>query len=251
MEKEGKPTERAGMTSDLNTCIGKKPHPAKYNEKFIEIFADMLRGCRKVLDPFGGTGKIAILEKYGFETVNVEIEPEWATSICGDSTSLPFKDHIFDAICTSPTYGNRMADSFIDHKPEKSYIRNTYHHTLGRTPSSRNTGRYHFGEEYLALHEQVYAECKRVLKPGGKFVLNTKNFIHSSVETNVTGSHAQLLTNLGFVIEKSEKFPVNGFKLGANRNRVEFETISLFWNAFHDKMLKDATGYLVQEAILA
>jgi hypothetical protein len=202
-------------------------HPAKYNPKFIGVFAELLNGCQTVLDPFGGTGRIRLLEQYGFETVNLEIEPEWATDILGDSTMMPFKDETFDAICTSPTYGNRMADTFTDHCPEKQYVRNTYRHRLGRKPSVNNTGGYQFGDRYLDLHRLVYGECMRVLKPGGKFVLNTKNFIHRDVETDVTGAHTSLLTGYGFQVTGQREVPTVGLKFGANRNRVQYETITL------------------------
>ena len=86
-------------------------HPAKYTDVLLPIFEEMLNGCNKVLDPFAGTGKIHSLP---FETVGVEIEPEWAqmsnNTIVGDATDLQFANCEFDAICTSPTYGNRMAE---------------------------------------------------------------------------------------------------------------------------------------------
>lgn len=204
-----------------------KAHPAKYNLKFIGVFAELLSGCKTVLDPFGGVGRIRLLEPYGFDTVNIEIEPEWATCICGDSTNLPIKSNSVDAICTSPTYGNRMADSFTDHQPEKAYVRNTYRHKLGRKPSAGNTGIYYFGNQYLILHEMIYVECNRVLKPGGKFILNTKNFVHTNIETDVTGSHITILNNLGFSVKEKIDIPVPGLTYGANRQRVDFESITL------------------------
>jgi len=203
-----------------------REHPAKYNFKFIPSFVEFLSGCKTILDPFGGTGRVKLLEQYGFSTTDVEIEPEWATCICGDSQKLPFKDNSFDGICTSPTYGNRMADSFVDKKPERHYKRNTYHHTLGRKPSFHNTGLYHFGKRYLNLHEMIYKECKRVLKPNGVFVLNTKNFIHSGVETDVTNAHLCILSGMGFVVKELRSVPTNGLKYGDNRTRVQHEQIT-------------------------
>ena len=201
-------------------------HPAKYNKKFIEIFSNLLTGCKIILDPFSGTGKIKELEKHGFDTIGIEIEPDWATSILGDSTMMPIKSQSIDAICTSPTYGNRMADSFTDNHPEKAYIRNTYHHHLKRKPSLNNTGGLHFGERYLHLHKIIYSECARVIKPGGKFIINTKNFIHSAIETDVTQSHLNLLHDLDFVLISQQNIPTSGLTFGANRSRVKYETIS-------------------------
>jgi tRNA G10 N-methylase Trm11 len=202
-------------------------HPAKFNKKFIPIFAHLLGESKLVLDPFSGVGTIAELEPYGFETIGVEIEPEWAHSVLGDSRYLPFKDTSFDAVCTSPTYGNRMADSFTDHKLEKAYVRNTYHHHLKRKLSVYNTGRYHFGNTYLSLHRHIWKEVARVLKHDGKIVLNTKNFIHNNIITDVTGAHINILKENEFDIDVQFDVPTNGLQFGANRNRVGYETITL------------------------
>ena len=32
-------------------------HPAKYTDSLLPVMAGMLRGRRRILDPFGGTGK--------------------------------------------------------------------------------------------------------------------------------------------------------------------------------------------------
>ena len=38
-------------------------HPAKYTNSFIPIFYSILKDCKKVLDPFAGTGKISEIKK--------------------------------------------------------------------------------------------------------------------------------------------------------------------------------------------
>jgi hypothetical protein len=119
-----------------------------------------------------------------------------------------------------------MADSFVDHKPEKKYVRNTYHAHLCRKLSVENTGRYKFGEEYCRLHEDVWNECARVLKSGGKFILNTKNFVHSGITTNVTGFHVGTLESIGFEVINVMNIPTSGLRYGSNPNRVEYETIT-------------------------
>ena len=77
-------------------------------------------GPAKILDPFAGTGKITRLHAWlpKAEFYGYEIEPEWAEQAraagcactTGDSRQMHYPDAMFDAICTSPTYGNRMAD---------------------------------------------------------------------------------------------------------------------------------------------
>jgi len=40
-------------------------HPAKFSDIFIPTFAEILEGRDKVLDPFGGVGKLALIKKHG------------------------------------------------------------------------------------------------------------------------------------------------------------------------------------------
>jgi hypothetical protein len=68
-----------------------------------------------------------------------------------------FDDATFDAICTSPTCGNRMADH---HEARDISPRHTYRHVLGRPRTPGNSGALQWGdgiagEEYRALHVAV------------------------------------------------------------------------------------------------
>ena len=36
-------------------------HPATYTDVFIPQFAELLKNCKNVLDPFGGIGKLALI----------------------------------------------------------------------------------------------------------------------------------------------------------------------------------------------
>src|SRR5690606_3732316 len=94
-------------------------HPAKYTDVLLPVFARILReyGAQSVLDPMAGVGKIGLLRDYGFSgrIVANEIEPEWAAQApahvemhIGDAAAMTWaRDGEFDAIVTSPTYGNR------------------------------------------------------------------------------------------------------------------------------------------------
>jgi tRNA G10 N-methylase Trm11 len=212
-------------------------HPAAYNEKLIPIFKNLIvdyginYNCEsKVLDPFAGTGKIHELP---FDTYGIEIEPEWASlhplTICGDSTKMPFSDKFFDVICTSPTYGNRMADS---HTAKDKSHRNTYTHSLGRKLNKNNSGYMYFGDSYKSLHEKVYRECLRVTKPLGLFILNMKNHIRGGKEVDVTSWHKTVLVSMGFDFIKSESVELSGNRFGSNGNvRTPFEYVLLFRKA--------------------
>ena len=114
-------------------------HPAVFSDQFLNIFAKELSGVSSVYDPFGGTGKISLIKNLGFQghITCCEIEPEWANQhpgvdvwIIGDCAKTPFiKDNFFESVCTSPTYGNRMADHF---SPKDHSKRTTYRINLGR-----------------------------------------------------------------------------------------------------------------------
>ena len=57
-------------------------HPAMFSRELIEPLAATIRGRRRVLDPFAGTGRIhAIAEAAGVpRSTGVELEPEWANA---------------------------------------------------------------------------------------------------------------------------------------------------------------------------
>jgi DNA modification methylase len=163
-------------------------HPAKYSNPILDVMQEMLVDVSGILlDPFAGTGKIHLLQREDLKTFGVEIEPEWATlhpqTIVGDALNLPFADASFDAIATSPTYGNRMADH---HNAKDGSKRNTYKHTLGRDLHPNNSGQLQWGPKYREFHEKVWAECIRVLKPNGTFILNISNHIRKGEEIDVT-----------------------------------------------------------------
>ena len=61
----------------------------------------------------------------------------------GDSGQMHYPDVTFDAICTSPTYGNRMADH---HEARDGSPRDTYRHVLGRPLTPGNSGALHWGD---------------------------------------------------------------------------------------------------------
>ena len=211
-------------------------HPAKYNDAFIPIFADKLSGRKNVLDIFAGTCKIANIKDYGFKGKIYcnEIEPEWAemglgkvdSVNVGDAEHLPYKDDFFEAICTSPTYGNRMADH---HEAKDGSKRNTYRHSIGRPLDEENTGRMQWGKKYKEKHKRVWAEAYRVLKPEGILILNIKNHIRKGEEMDVAGWQKEILLSIGFELVEDIRVPVNGLGFGANADkRVGYEEILIF-----------------------
>jgi len=204
-------------------------HPAKYTDCLLPIFAEWLRGRERVLDPFAGTGKLRQVRP---DAYLIEIEPEWAAiggAIVGDALRLPFASGVFDAICTSPTYGNRMADSFTDHQTAKNYRRNTYTHAIGRKLHPNNSGQMQWGKAYQDFHRCAWGECWRVLRPGGVMVLNISDHIRNGKVIDVTAWHVRELTGMGFEYVKSVFVETPRQRFGANGDkRVPGESVILF-----------------------
>jgi tRNA G10 N-methylase Trm11 len=171
-----------------------------------------------VLDPFAGTGGIHYLDQFGFPTVGVEIEPEWCNhprTVQGDATNLPFADETFPFVITSPCFGNRMADH---HDAQDGSYRRTYKHSLGRDLSPANTGALPWGQAYRVIHAVAWYEVWRVTRPGGVFVLDSKDHIRDHRRQHVTNWHYQVITGLGFELAEVIRPQVKGFRMGENRD---------------------------------
>jgi len=191
-------------------------HPAKFSDALLPVISQQVPAGSLVLDPFAGTGKIHELRPHA-TTIGVELEPEWAAmspfTIVGDALHLPFANKTFDAIATSPTYGNRMADH---HNAKDASTRNTYRHTLGRSLHPNNSGQLQWGEPYRHFHVAAWTEAIRVLKPGGVFVLNTSDHYRKGVAQPVTKWHRSVLQGLGLTLVRATEVPTPRNRFGAN-----------------------------------
>jgi tRNA G10 N-methylase Trm11 len=211
-------------------------HPAVFTDAFIPIFAELLNRykCQNVLDCMAGTGKIALVKKYWKGKVYcVDLEEEWALPeypvdywFTGDAAHTIFKDGQFDAIITSPSYGNRLADH--QEAKDPSY-RITYTHRLGRQLHPENTGKMQWGITYRFKHREIYHECKRILKDGGLLVINISNHIRNWKEIDVVGWTRDALIHEGFTLIEERHVETPRMRYGANANlRVATEAILIF-----------------------
>jgi tRNA G10 N-methylase Trm11 len=205
-------------------------HPAIMGGHILEVCKKFLPspGAR-VLDPFAGIGTTAkLLPEY--EVVGVEIEREWAeqeaSTVCGDAYQVVPTLGLFDAVLTSPAYGNRMADDFNASKPSS---RITYRHRLGRPLSENTTSNLHFGRKarkYEDLHEKIWRVCVEALSPAGVFILNCKDFIANGEAREVTEWHVQVLQDYGLEVFGKEQVFSRGMRFGANREkRIDYEWV--------------------------
>lgn len=213
-------------------------HPAKYSDEFIPIFAQILKDKKKVLDPFAGTGKIGLIKRYGFTGIVYanDIEAEWIelgrdkcdviSSMDAEYLSSIYTEGFFDAVCTSPTYGNRMADH---HNAKDGSKRNTYTHCLGHELQDGNTGKMQWGGKYREKHTAIYKTIIPLISNNGLFVLNISNHIRGGEEIHVSEWHKDTLEAMGLKLLDDIHVNTRRCRFGANaEKRVDFEHIYIF-----------------------
>ena len=204
-------------------------HPATFSVRHIQAFNEVLAGyaVTRICDPFAGVGKV---HELAWDTVGIEIEPEWAAkharTICGDSRTVQVPGG-FDAVVTSPTYGNRMADK---HTATDNSDRATYKHRLGRDLTEGSTAGSQWGDDYRALHVDVYSNIVGQLAPGGVFVLNIKDHVRNGRRVPVSIWHVNTLLSMGLVLQDDAGFESAGLgSVGANREtHVGIEHVYVF-----------------------
>lgn len=206
-------------------------HPARFSADLLPVFAGFLEPGWKVLDPFAGVGGIHALEDLvSVDAVGVEIEPKWAKlhagTICGSALDMDFPDEFFDAIVTSPTYGNRLADNHEAADPES---RRSYRHDLGEPLDPANSGAMQWGPKYRDFHINAWEETLRVLRPAGTFVLNIKDHIRGGEWQDVVAWHTQTLIDLGCKLIACRPVVTPHLRHGANAEaRVAAEMVMVF-----------------------
>ncbi len=216
--------------TETAALLAPRPHPAVWSEAVLDAIALRipLGGPISVLDPFAGVGAGRLGTAIGNPVVGLELEPEWAIAdpgtVVGSALAMPFADSTFDLVITSPTYGNRCADS---HEAKDDSKRITYRHKLGRMPTEGSSSVMQWGAAYRSFHMKAYKECRRVLKPGGKFILNISDHVRNFEVQPVTAFHVKALRAWGFVpVLPFNKVNTPRMGFGANRDaRCEYEYV--------------------------
>lgn len=198
-------------------------HPAPYTEHLLTTAAMMLNeGHERIFDPFAGRGGIHGIGEYvgwPVTTVGMEIEKEWAVTdgrtVHGDFLQVPLVEleGRFDAIVTSPTYGNRMADH---HDAKDPSMRYTYRHMLGRPLTENNSGMIQWGAAYRAFHVAAWEKCYWSLPTKGRLVIDVRDHIRRGERQHVASWHMKTLLRAGFFLVDVRSIETRGMRHGAN-----------------------------------
>lgn len=238
-----------------------RAHPAPWNLHVLGYVEEVLgqeqmrlgKSNIRVLDPFGGIGRI---HEIPFNTVSVELEPEWANmgaalgeSWIGDATDMHwFRRNSMGAIASSVNFGNRMSDhhnaqercrncwpagklSRLKKKCVKcnstgyrKHHRRTYKHYLGRDLSPNSASAMYWGKTYRKFHVRFLLEAMRVTKPGGLVIINVANHLKTMkkgeppVEQRVSEWWIFTMIKMGFGIEEIRRIHTSKYGYGANRD---------------------------------
>lgn len=220
-----------------------RPHPAPFSPEILATAAGMLGpGPGLALDPMAGSGRgLDLLERAGFTPIGWEIEPEWAISDprtrIGDFRANDLATGTVDAIFTSPSYGNRLADGYAGSPKDMEHLaatgkirRRTYRIALGRPLSPGSGAGLQWGPEYRDLHREIMQEMARVLCVGGNLVLNISDHIRDGEVQPVSGWWIEeLVDGLDMTIDRFVTVRTRRYRDGANRTvRVPFEHVIRF-----------------------
>lgn len=252
------PPSTPGRLSAASSSVDKPtPHPAKFNANVLTVMRHVLRThleprkstLSNVLDPFGGVGGVHELRTADIETWCIELEYEWAHQAgargwvwYGDffefnpdspfyrwdsgNTVFDLPPKLFDAIATSPTYGNRMSDH---HNARDTSTRITYKHKLGRDLSPNNSGMMRYGNEYKRFHIRAYNRFRQLLVPGGLVLLNVSDFVRDGQVVQASKWHHCRMLQFGYTHVRTFNVPTQRMGMGANREaRVECEQLHVY-----------------------
>jgi DNA modification methylase len=207
----------------LARWVAEVKHPAPFSPNILDEIEKWVEPGWTVLDPFAGSGRIHWLRNNW--TIGTEIEYEWAwldpMTINANALYLPFRDKSFDAVVTSPTYGNRMADH---HNAKDDSKRITYRHVLGRELHPENTGRMQWGDKYRTTNMAALKEMYRVCRT--RLILNVSDHIRKGEQMPVVEWWCKAAEEVGFKPEALKPIATKRMRMGANsKARVAHEAI--------------------------
>lgn len=248
------------MTAASDQTLAPADHPAEYSPEVLEAIDEVLasnhplspRAGLRILDPYAGKGSgVDAWAATGYDAIGVELEPEWGCAspriVQGSALLLPDLDlgGSFDAVITSPCYGNRMADNHeakdpcaacngtgkrggdddLEPTPENRCptckgsglsSRITYRHKLGRMPTPGSAAVLQWGNAYRHHHSQFVHAAIAVAEPEALLIVNMKNHIRDGREQLVTEWWVNTLLVRGCRLLEVRPVRTQGMGFGAN-----------------------------------
>jgi len=192
-------------------------HHAKFNLNLVQAIVDRYSDPGDlVVDPMGGTGSIYVAGITGRRVAAGDIELQWARLLRDnaalmatrsffalsmlaaqwDAANLPIASGRVDLIVSSPPY----FDVFSDWDIKSNYLVNDdklNEHGIAYGVHPQQIANIHIYENYLRMMRSIYAEAKRVLRPGGKLVLVLKNVIRGGRTVPVVDDNVSLVMAVG------------------------------------------------------
>ena len=228
-------TEKDGRSVHVLPA-GHRRHPALANPKMVGLILDHLVPPEsKILEPFAGSGTTLVeAGARGLYAAGIECEEDYArmaaeasyrysattTVVHGDSRKADsiFGHLLFDAVITSPPYGNmriggggddgnkniRMPDGSFPRGSEGWKARKEQSEGYGKKENRVNLGNLPMGDvldpqrgTYWGNIQDIYQACLRVTRPGGRFVLILRDYVKDKALVDLCGDTVTLLTRMG------------------------------------------------------
>ena len=192
-----------GFPSILKTLGRVRPERLIAKLDRLDIASRNVAKCQKI--------QVVAIEPAGIQMIQ-EIETSTGT-------------YIGEGYLMHNCYGNRLSDKLLRDR----HKRKTYASELARELHPDNGGALPWGAKYRTFHLAAWTEARRVLEPGGLFVLNIKDHIRRGVVQPVTDWHIEALEGLGFRVLEHVHIDCPGMRFGQNRDaRVDYESVILF-----------------------
>lgn len=221
-------------------------HCATYSKELWPAMQRMVKANVRsdhVYDPMAGIGTVADIFP-DLRPFGCELEPEYAAEAdwIRSGNCLDDRD-TFGFVCTSPPYGNRMADQYLGTAAERALRaetgkkprRNGYAMDLNRRLTDGSAAALQWGPKYRLAMTEIWEHLSRFnVDVTGHLLVNVASHFRGGVYAEVSEwTLKTILRQEGMVLIDYDFVPTPGNRDGANRElRVGGEHLFLFEKEF-------------------